>query len=146
MKRDKVMEVLLGQVECELPEDMARAESNRVLSEVVRENQSRGVTEEMLKQNEKELVASASQTARNRLKSSFILSRIAGQEGIQATREDLFSRIAAIAESSEMTFEKALKEVSKRRVIPQIQSDILAAKALDFVVSAATVTITEGAA
>lgn len=146
VKRDKVMEVLLGQVECELPEDMARAESNRVLSEVVRENQSRGVTEEMLKQNEKELVASASQTARNRLKSSFILSRIAGQEGIQATREDLFSRIAAIAESSEMTFEKALKEVSKRRVIPQIQSDILAAKALDFVVSAATVTITEGAA
>ena len=73
------MEKLLAQVECELPEDMARAESSRVLSEVVQENQRRGVTQEMLRENEKELVATASQTARNRLKGFVYLSRIAEQ-------------------------------------------------------------------
>ena len=144
-RKVRVMSVLLEKVECELPEDMARSESRRVLSEVVQENQSRGVTEEMLKQNEKELVASASQTARNRLKSSFILSRIAEREEIRVTREDVFRRIAAIAEGAEMTFEKALKEVSKRRMLAQIQSDIASGKALDFVVSVATVTVEAGA-
>jgi trigger factor len=145
LKRDRAMEYLLSKVECELPEDMARAESSRVLSEVVRENQARGVTQEMLKENEKELVTTASQTARNRLKSSFILSRIAEREEIRVTREELFSRIAAIAKGSEMNFEKAVKEVSKRRLVPQIQSEITTAKALDFVVSAATVTVEVGA-
>ncbi len=145
LKRDRAMEYLLSKVECELPEDMARAESSRVLSEVVRENQARGVTQEMLKENEKELVTTASQTARNRLKSSFILSRIAEREEIRVTREELFSRIAAIAKGSEMNFEKAVKEVSKRRLVPQIQSEITTAKALDFVVSAATVTLEAGA-
>jgi trigger factor len=141
LKRDKVMDYLLSQVECELPENMARAESNRVLSEVIRENQSRGVTQEMLKENEKELVATASQTARNRLKSSFILSRIAEREEIRVTREELLGRIAAIAKESNMSLDKALKEVSKRRLLPQIQSEILTAKALDFVASAANVTV-----
>lgn len=145
VKRDRVMEQLLSQVECELPEDMARAESNRVLSDVIRENKSRGVTDVMLKENEKELVASASQTARNRLKSAFILSRIAEREEIRVTREEMLGRIAAIAKGSEITIERALKEVNKRRLLPQIQSEIANSKALDFVVSAATVTV-EGAA
>ncbi|NBV86391.1 MAG: hypothetical protein EBS01_09055, partial [Verrucomicrobia bacterium] len=141
LKRDQIMEQLLAKVECELPEDMARSETSRVLSEVVQENQRRGVTQEMLRENEKELVATASQTARNRLKGSFILGRIAEAEKLTATREDVAGRIASLAKGAEMTFEKALKEVQKRRMFPQIESEIIAAKALDFVAASATVTI-----
>ncbi len=142
LKRDQVMEHLLSKVECELPEDMARAESNQVLSEVVEENQRRGVSQEMLRENEKELVASASQTARNRLKGSFILSRIAELENLQPTREDMLDRIAGIAKRAEMPIEKAIKEVSKRQMLPQIETDIITAKALDFVLAHAVVTET----
>jgi len=141
VKRDQIMEQLLAKVECELPEDMARSETNRVLSEVVQENQRRGVTQEMLRENEKELVASASQTARNRLKGSFILGRIAESEKLTASRDDLMGRIAAIAKGADMTFEKAVKEVQSRRMLPQLESEIIAAKALDFVVANATVTV-----
>jgi trigger factor len=140
LKRDQVMEHLLSKVECELPEDMARAESNQVLSEVVEENQRRGVSQEMLRENEKELVASASQTARNRLKGSFILSRIAELENLHPTREDVLGRIAGIAKRAEMPIEKAIKEVSKRQMLPQIENDIITAKALDFVLAHAVVT------
>jgi trigger factor len=140
-KRDQVMEKLLAQVECELPEDMARAESSRVLSEVVQENQRRGVTQEMLRENEKELVATASQTARNRLKGSFILSRIAEQEKLEVGYNEVLGRIASMARSTDMSMEKAVKEVRRRRMFQEIESDILTAKALDFVVSNATVTV-----
>ena len=146
LKRDQIMEHLLAHVECELPEDMARAESNRVLSEVVQENQRRGVTQEMLKENEKELVATASQTARNRLKGSFILSRIAEQEKLEAKYEEVLGRIANMAQSAQVSLEKAVKEVRRRRMVQEIESDILTAKALDFVVASATVTVVEAKA
>ncbi len=141
VKRDQVMERLLAQVECELPEDMARAESNRVLREVLQENQRRGVTQEMLKENEKELVATASQTARNRLKGSFILSRIAEQEKLVVKQDEIIGRIAQMAQAAEMSLEKAVKEVRRRRMVQEIESDLLTAKALDFVVSNATVSV-----
>lgn len=143
IRRDQVMEYLLSHVECELPEDMARAESSRVLREVVQENQRRGVTQEMLKENEKELVATASQTARNRLKGSFILSRIAEREKLEVKYEEVLGRIANMAQSAEMSIEKAVKEVRKRRMLQEIESDIRSAKALDFVVGSALVTVTE---
>jgi trigger factor len=142
-KSEQVMEQLLAKVECELPEDMTRSGTNEVLEEVLQENKKRGVSLEMLRENEKELIASASQTARNRLKGSFILGRIAQQEQIQVTREDLLGRIAALAKGAEMTVEKAIKEVQKRRMLPQIESELVAGKALDFVVANATVTIEE---
>jgi trigger factor len=142
LKRDQVMEQLISHVECELPEDMARAETNQVLSEVVKDNQSRGVSEEMLRENEKELVSSASQTARNRLKGSFILSRIAELENIVPTREEVLGRIAGIAQRADMSIEKAVKEVSRRRMIQQIENDIVTNKALEFVVSHAVITET----
>ena len=112
-----------------------------MLSEVVQENERRGVTQEMLRENEKELVASASQTARNRLKGSFILGRIAESEKLTVSRDELMGRIATIAKGANMTFEKVAKEVQARRMLPQIESEIIAAKALDFVVASATVTV-----
>lgn len=144
-KRDQAMEHLLSMVECELPEDLSRAESRRVLQEVLEENQRRGVTSEMLQQNEKELVASAAQTARNRVKGSFILSRIAETENLRASREDLLERVSAIARRADMSVEKAIKEINRRRMFPDIEAEITAAKALDFVVEHATVTISETA-
>jgi trigger factor len=140
LKRDQVMERLIADVECELPEDMARAETNQVLSEVVKENQSRGVSEELLRENEKELVSSASQTARNRLKGSFILSRIAEMENVVPTREEVLGRIAGIAQRADMSLENAIKEVSRRSMIQQIENDIVTNKALDLVVSHAVIT------
>ncbi len=65
-----------------------RAPADAVASsrDIVRENQSRGVTEEVLKEHEQELVGSAAQSARERLKGNFILLRIAEQEKIRVTR------------------------------------------------------------
>ena len=80
------MSHLLSQVECELPQNMVRYETERILSEIVRENQARGVTDEALKENEKELLGAAAQGARERLKGNFILLRIAELEKIAVSK------------------------------------------------------------
>jgi trigger factor len=144
-KQDAALSALLEKVECELPEDMARAESNRVLREIVQENQQRGVSEELLKQNEKEIVSTASQTARNRVKSSFILMRIAEQEQLTVDNNDILGWVSGAAQRNNMTIDRVVRELRRQGAFPQVRSDLLTAKALDFVVSNATVTV-EGAA
>lgn len=139
-KRNQIMRQLLSNVECELPQGLVRQETQRLLADIVRENQSRGVTEDVLKENEKELVGAAAQNARERLKGTFVLMQIAEAENIKVTREELFGRVAMLAQRYEMTFEKMLKELENRNALDQINEEILTAKVLDFLVANASVT------
>ncbi len=45
-KRSQIMSALLSKVECELPADHVRFETKRILSDIVREQQARGVSDE----------------------------------------------------------------------------------------------------
>ncbi len=138
-RRNGVMAHLISKVECELPTQLVRSQTQQILSDIVRENQTRGVTEEVLKEHERELVGSAAQSARDRIKGTFVLLRIAEQEGIKITDMELRRRINGMAQRYQMPFEKMLKELQKRDAMDQIQEDVLTAKTLDFVASQASV-------
>jgi trigger factor len=139
-KRATIMRALLAKVECELPQSLVRAKTQNVLNDIVRENQARGVADEVLKENEKELVGTAAASAREQLKGTFVLLRIAEKEGISVKREELFGRVAAMAERYQMTFDKMAKELDKRGALEQIQEELLTAKVLDFLIANASVT------
>jgi trigger factor len=139
-KRNGVMSALLSRVECELPTHLVRNQTQAILSDIVRENQSRGVTEEVLKEHERELVGSASQSAREKLKGNFILLRIAEQEKIKVSEAELRSRVNAMAKRYDMSFDKMLKELKKRNGLDQITEEIMVAKTLDLVAREATIT------
>ncbi len=141
-KQGQVMQRLLGQIECELPEGMLRSETQRILGDIVRENQERGIAEEVLQENKQELIAGASRGARDRLKGNFVLARIAEKEGIQVTKEDFQRRLSLMSTRYRMPAAKLLKELEKRNAIGSIEEEILLAKALDFVASNATVQTT----
>jgi len=138
-KRDQVMSHLLSKVECELPQNLVRYETKRILAEIVKENQMRGVTDEMLKENEKQIMGTASQGARERLKGTFILMRIAEAEKISVTREEFKQRMDAMAARYGMTPEKVQKELEKNNALDQVSEEIISGKVLDFLVSNATV-------
>ena len=79
------------------------------------------------------------------MKGSFILTKIAESEKIEVTNNEMMSWISVAARENDMTVDRVVKEMRKRRAFAQVRSDILTSKALDFVVSNATVTV-EGAA
>lgn len=139
-KRTGAMAHLTAKVECELPTSLVRRQTQSILDDIVRENQERGVADDMLREHEQELVGSAAQSARERIKGTFILLRIAEKEGITVTEMDLRRRIAALAQRARMAFDKMVKELKKRNAIDQIRDEILTAKALDLVASHVTVT------
>jgi trigger factor len=138
-KRSEIMRQLLSQVECELPVDMVRTETRRILSDIVRENQARGIDDEILKQNEQEILGSAAQNARERLKGTFILLRIAEAENIKPTQQEFDQRIAYLAAHYEMKPDKLLKKLDERNAVDQILEEVLTGKVLDFLSANASV-------
>jgi trigger factor len=134
-KRNQIMESLLSKVECELPANLVRYETKRILADLVRENQGRGIADNVLKENEKELVETAGKGARERLRGSFILLRIAEQENIKVTKEEFNERIEIMASRYQMTKDKLLKELSDRDALDQVNEEILTGKTLDFLAS-----------
>lgn len=143
-KRSSVMTHLTSKVECELPTSLVRQQTQSILDEIVKENQERGVADEILREHEKDLVGSAAESARERIKGTFILLRISEKEKITITEMDLRRRIAQMAARAKMTFDKMVKELQKRGVIDQIREELITAKTLDFIASQASVTV-EGA-
>ena len=139
-KREHIMSQLLSQVECELPVEMVRTETRRILADLVRENQARGVGEDVLKENEQQIVGSAAENARQHLKSTFILLRIGEAEGIKVTQEEFNRRIAYLAARYDMKPDKLLKRLDERNALDQITEEILTAKVLDFLSTNASVT------
>ena len=111
--------------------------------QIVNENQTRGVADEVLKENEKELVGVAGQNARERLKGNFILGRIAEKETITVSQDDLKGRLFQMAMRYQMTMDKLIKEVQKNNLMDQIREEILIGKVLDFLSSNASVQTAE---
>lgn len=138
-KRNQIMKQLLSKVECELPEGMVANETRRVMDDVIRENQSRGVPDAVIAQNQKELQATAGESARERVKGTFVLLRIAAAEKITVTREELEQRITMMAIRYQMPIEKLRRELDKRQALDSINEEILTGKVLDFLLSNASV-------
>src|SRR6202047_2907148 len=80
-------------IQFDLPPPLLRNETRRALGELVQRNRERGIPDEVLKGKEKELVEGAGGLAAHRLKTNFILHRIAEREKFEVTREELQERI-----------------------------------------------------
>jgi len=145
-KREQVMRFLVGKVECELPRDLVVGETRRILSDIVQQEQARGVSEESLKEGEKELVVAASRGAVEKLKGTFILQRIAEAEKVTVTAAEIRARIVSMGARYGMTPEKAERELEKRNAMDRVAEDILSSKVVDWLVANADVRVAEGAA
>ena len=131
-KESQIVKYLHEQVQFELPPALLQNETRRALAELVQRNRDRGVTDEMLKEKEKELIDGAASLATHRLKTNFILHRIAEREKIQVTKEDVDLRVKQEAARYEISPEKMRKELQQRDALDDIAEQILLGKTLDF--------------
>ena len=134
-RKNQIMTTLMSQVECELPAEMVRFETKRILGEIVREQQARGVSDETLKESQKELVETAGKAARDRLRGNFILLRVAEKEGIKVSRDEFNRHIDMMALRYQTTRDKVLKQLSDNDALDQVNEEILRGKTLDFLAS-----------
>jgi trigger factor len=141
LKQNQIIEYLTSHVECELPQSYVKSETRRIMSEIVQHNQMRGISEDVLRENQKDIVSAASRNARDRLKANFILTRIAEKEGIEVKPQELRERVQILANQYRMKFEKMMSELEDKHALGQVREEVLIGKVLDFLTSNATVEI-----
>jgi len=131
-KEAQIVKYLHEQIQFELPPALLQNETRRALAELVQRNRERGITDEMLKEKEKELIDGAAGLAANRLKTNFILHRIAEREKIEVSKEDVDLRIKQEASRYDIPPEKMRKELQQKDALDDIAEQILLGKTLDF--------------
>ncbi len=131
-KEAQIVKYLQEHITFDLPPPLLKNETRRALNELVHRNRERGVPDELLKGKEKELIEGAGSLAAHRLKTNFILHRIAEAEKIQITRDEVDARVREQAAQYNVPVEKMRKELEEHDRLDGLAEEVLLGKTLDF--------------
>jgi hypothetical protein len=145
-KRAAAVEHLVKSVEFEVPASMVMGEARRVVREIVEAEQMRGLSDEDLLSKKEEIFQHAQMGAQFRVKADFILTRLAREQKIEASREELAEHIARMAQRLNMPMDKLVKQLVKREALGSVEGEVVRDKALDFLASKVKVKKAEGKA
>ncbi|HOD46646.1 MAG: Trigger factor [Verrucomicrobia bacterium ADurb.Bin122] len=140
-QRNQVTDALASKVEIALPEALVESEAQNILARFMDENMRRGVKQEQFEKDKTQLVQGARKSAAQRVKVQLILGKIVEKEGIKLENSDIDAFIYREAMRTQQAPDKIVKELTKNRdALRNIQQSIVFDKAVDFLVSKATVT------
>jgi trigger factor len=142
--RNQLVEHLINAVEFDLPESLIAQETRSIVYDLVRENSMRGISKEQLEQQKTEIYKFATEQAKTRLRSSFILDAIAEQEKIAVETSEINQRIAELAQRNRVTPERLRAQLEERNGLDDLTEQIRVGKTVDFLLANAKVeTVTE---
>jgi len=130
-RRNATLEYMLKNTEFELPKSQSDWEFKSALTDLVRELQSRQAPPNYMEEHREELTRIARQRAETRVRSRYILSRIADLEEIDASQSEVNMRISQMAQSRNAEFDKVYEEVEREYGLDAIVNEIRCLKALD---------------
>lgn len=143
-QRRQITDHLAAAVDFPVPDSLVEAETQGVLRQFIEENMRRGVPAEQFEKDKKELFEGAKKAAHNRVKLQLILAKIAEQEKIQVTNDDLNNFLYREAMRTGQKPDKLAKTLgSDREQLRSVQQSIVFDKSVDFLVSKAKVTTVE---
>ncbi len=129
--RAQVVRGLLDRVNFDLPETAVAQETRNAVYDIVRQNTKRGVTREMIEQEKEQIYSAATHNAKERVKLSFLIERIAEKENLQVSQEEILKRAQSLAALYQIPLDKFLKDLQKRNGAPELYEQILHEKTLD---------------
>jgi trigger factor len=137
--RTQVIRGLLDRVNFDLPESAVAQETRNAVYDIVRQNTKRGVTREMIERQKEEIYSAATHNAKERVKLSFLIQRIAEKEELKVSQEEILKRAQSLAALYQIPLEKFLKDLQKRNGVPELYEQILHEKALDLLEKSAVI-------
>lgn len=130
--RGQVVRAALDRVSFELPESYVQDETRAVVYDIVSENQQRGVGKEAMEKQKDEIFSYATQSAKERVKASFLFTKIAEKEGIRVSPEAINARIAVLARAADKSAQQYFKELEKSGGLQSVVQQILHERVIDF--------------
>ena len=129
--RDQVGRYLLDNTDFELPPAIATRHASRTLQRRYVDLMRQGVPRDRIEEHMTELQAASETEAARDLKLMFIVGKIARNEDIQASEEEINSRVADIAARSNRRPERVRHQLEQDGNLGQIESQIIEEKVFD---------------
>lgn len=137
--RSQLVAALAAKAQFDLPPTVVQSHTREIIQEIVLENQQRGISKEQIDEKKQEIFKFADANARERVKLSYLLGRVADKEGIKVTNQELSSRVVAMAMEREEEPEQLAKELKESGQLGRVYEQILFAKAVDVLQAKAAV-------
>jgi trigger factor len=130
--RNQIVRGLLDRVNFDLPETAVAHETRNVVYDIVRENSQRGVGRDVIEKQKDEIYSAATRSAKERVKLAFLIQRIAEQENIKVTQEEVLRRAQTLAAMYQIPPDKFLKDLQKRNGVTDLYDQVAQEKVLAF--------------
>ena len=137
--RNQMIRSLLNRVTFELPETAVAKETRNVVYDLVQENAKRGIPREVIENQKDQIYNVASQGAKERVKVSFLLQKIAEKEDIKVSQEEIAQRVQQLAAMYGIPAEKFVKDLQKRNGFIEIYDQVMNEKVLELLLKNAQI-------
>jgi trigger factor len=140
--RQQVVQQLLEKLNFELPESAVASETRNVIYDLVRQNTQRGVNRDLIEQQKDQIYAAATGNAKERVRLAFIVQRIAAQEKIEVSQDDVIRRAQSLAMMYQMPLDSFIKDLQKRDGVGELYQQVQHEKVLELLEKNASITET----
>jgi trigger factor len=136
-QKEEIANFLLARTQMDVPRSVVEEETNMTIRNIVERSLTQGATREQLVGQRDQIMQAATTSSENRIKLSYVLSRIADEEKIEVDESEVDQRIVEMAGRYRMTPEKLRAEIDKRNSLERLRSDIRSDKTMDVLLGAA---------
>lgn len=137
--RREIEKFLLANTQFELPESDVDEAANRQVRRIINDMSRQGIPEEKMMEQKDEIVDAARQTAQTSVKLRYILLKIAGEEGLSVSDNELKREMAMMAYAYGMKPQDLEKELSEESAREEFRGDILMRKTMQVLFDAAEI-------
>jgi len=137
--KDQVVDQLLEANPFEVPDSLVEEQTKALVSDMKLRLAAQGVDLKNLGVTEEKLRGDYKAMAQKQVKTFLILEKIASQEGIAATDEEVDGRLNEMAERMHQKFDVVKRYYEKNGLLPEVKAGILRDKTLNFLLEKANV-------
>lgn len=137
-QRDEVIRWLGANTEIkDLPQSLVEQEARHIINDVVQANVRRGASKEEIESHREDIFTRASESSADRVRTDYILERIAEVESIEVTEAEVDQRIRVLATRGGVAPQRLRADIEERGRLDDVRRSIRMEKAVDAVLAAA---------
>jgi trigger factor len=137
--KDQMVDQLLQKNIFEVPESLVDEQTKALVSETKLRLATQGMTIDTLGVSEQKLQEDYRETALKQVKTFLILEKIALQEGVTVTDEEVEDRLREISERAHQKIDAVKRYYEKNGLIPEVKAGIMNEKTLNFLLEKANI-------
>lgn len=138
-KVNQIVKFLDESVDFELSEQLLQSETQHQIDTMVNQATRDGLNAEQIEAAQTEIFERAAQNARLSLKTNFILQEIANAEKLVVSDQELITYLMRVAEQQKTPIKDLIKKIQRSGRLQSMRNSLLTNKAIDFLVSCATI-------